>query len=105
MRDDPMKARALSIALGLLLALGALVPAFADAQGPPPAPPAASATAPAGPSPGVSQALEPKAIEVLKASSQRLAAARTMSFTAVASYESPSRLGPALVYTTADFVV
>jgi hypothetical protein len=44
--------------------------------------------------------LEPKAIEVLKASSQRLAAARAMRFTAVASYESPSRVGPALVYTT-----
>src|SRR5215475_13476756 len=45
-------------------------------------------------------ALEPKAIEILKASSAKLAAARTMSFTAVTSYESPSRLGPPLVYTT-----
>jgi hypothetical protein len=41
---------------------------------------------------------------VLKASSRRLAAARTMSFTAVASYESPSRPGPALVYTTRSLV-
>ena len=44
--------------------------------------------------------LEPRAIELLKASSGRLAAARTMSFTAVATYESPSRLGPPLAYTT-----
>jgi hypothetical protein len=44
--------------------------------------------------------LEPKAIEILKAACSRLAAARTMSFTAVVSYESPSRLGPPLVYTT-----
>jgi hypothetical protein len=44
--------------------------------------------------------LEPRAIDLLKAASSRLAAARTMSFTAVASYESPSRLGPPLVYTT-----
>lgn len=44
--------------------------------------------------------LEPKAIDILKAASSRLAAARTMSFTAVISYESPSRPGPALVYTT-----
>ena len=44
--------------------------------------------------------LEPKAIEILKAASSRLAAARTMSFTAVVSYESPSRLGTPLVYTT-----
>ena len=44
--------------------------------------------------------LEPRAIEILKASSARLAAARSMAFTAVVSYESPSRLGPPLVYAT-----
>jgi hypothetical protein len=44
--------------------------------------------------------IEARAIDVLKASSSRLAAARTMRFTAVASYESPSRIGPALVYMT-----
>jgi hypothetical protein len=48
----------------------------------------------------VGPALEPKAIDLLKASSSRLAAARSMTFTAVVSYESPSRLGPPLVYTT-----
>ena len=50
--------------------------------------------------PIVQMTLEPKAIEIIKASSSRLAAARTMSFTAVVSYESPSRLGTPLVYTT-----
>jgi hypothetical protein len=44
--------------------------------------------------------LEAKAIEILKASSSRLAAAHSMTFTAVTSYESPSRLGPPLIYTT-----
>ena len=44
--------------------------------------------------------LEPKAVDLLKASSATLAAADSMSFTAVVSYESPSLLGPALVYTT-----
>jgi hypothetical protein len=44
--------------------------------------------------------LEPKAMEIIKAVSDRLAAARTMSFTAVVSYESASRLGIPLVYTT-----
>ena len=44
--------------------------------------------------------LEPKAIDLLKAASSRLAAARAMKFMAVISYESPSRFGPALVYTT-----
>jgi hypothetical protein len=44
--------------------------------------------------------LEPRAIDILKAASARLAAAKTMSFTATVSYESPSRLGPPLVYST-----
>jgi hypothetical protein len=50
--------------------------------------------------PEVQLTLEPKALEILKAASSRLAAARTMRFTAVVSDESPSRLGPPLVYTT-----
>jgi len=44
--------------------------------------------------------LEPKAMEILKAACDRLAAARSMAFTAVATYESPSRLGPPLAYAT-----
>ena len=44
--------------------------------------------------------LEPKAIEILKAACDQLAAARAMSFTAVVTYESPSRLGTPLAYTT-----
>lgn len=44
--------------------------------------------------------LEPKAIDILKAASSRLAAAKSMAFTAVVSYESPSRLGTPLIYTT-----
>jgi len=43
--------------------------------------------------------LEPRAMDLLKAASQRLAAAKAMSFTAVVSYEHPSQLGPPLVYT------
>jgi hypothetical protein len=44
--------------------------------------------------------LEPRAIEILKAASAKLAAAQSMSFTAVASYEGPSLLGPPLIYST-----
>jgi hypothetical protein len=44
--------------------------------------------------------LEPKAIDILKATSDRLAAAHSMSFTAAVSYESPTRQGPPLVYAT-----
>jgi hypothetical protein len=50
--------------------------------------------------PPVKMELEPKAIDILKASSNRLAAARTMSFTAVVTYENPSRLGTPLAYMT-----
>ena len=44
--------------------------------------------------------LEPRAMDLLKAMSARLAAAKTLSFTAVADFEFPSKLGPPLVYTT-----
>jgi len=72
----------------LLVAVGA---GAVKAQSPPPNKPG---TAQAGP------ALEPKAIEILKASCARLAAAHSMSFTAEVTYESPSRLGMPLAYST-----
>ena len=50
--------------------------------------------------PAVRMTLEPKAITILKAACDRLAAAHTMRFTAVVDYESPSLLGTPLVYTT-----
>ena len=43
--------------------------------------------------------LEPKAMDLLKATSARLAAAKSMSFTATVGYEFPSKLGPPIVYT------
>jgi len=51
-------------------------------------------------SPAFLPGLEPRAIDILKAASARLAGAKAMAFTAVVSYESPSRLGPPLVYAT-----
>jgi len=45
-------------------------------------------------------ALDDKAVALLKAMSARLAAAQTLAFTAVSTYESPSRMGLPLVYTT-----
>jgi hypothetical protein len=99
MRRDLVVARTLLVALSLL---GALSASAQQPPGTPSTPAPAPSTPPAVP-PGT-PALEPKAIEVLKASSSRLAAARTLSFTAVASYESPSRVGPALVYTMRSLV-
>ncbi len=62
-------------------------------------PPKKKAAPPAKPAPTAAPpALEPKAIELLKATSDRLAAARTLAFTAVETYESPSRQGHPLVF-------
>lgn len=45
-------------------------------------------------------ALEPKAIDLLKAASSRLAAAHSVAFTAVEIFEHPSRHGHPLAYST-----
>jgi hypothetical protein len=88
--------RALLLAVGMALAAGANAQ---SAQHAPKAPKAAkSAKKPSAPA--IQAGLEPKAIDILKGASARLAAAKSMAFTAVVSYESPSRLGPPLVYST-----
>lgn len=89
----------------LLLAVGVLFVAGSAAQQAPSAQPSSKAAKPVKPlkKPVASTAdmkLEPRAIDILKAASARLAAAKSMTFTAVISYESPSRLGPPLVYAT-----
>jgi hypothetical protein len=84
----------------LLLAVGVILATNAGAQSQQAPPTQTQTSEPRAAEP----ALEPKAIEMLKVSSSRLAAARTMRFTAVTSYESPSRLGPPLVYTTTSEV-
>jgi len=83
-------------ALGTIVAAGG---AFAQqsqqpAKPPPSKAPPKSAVAPYEPG------LQPRAIEILKAASARLAAANSMAFTAVVSYEGPSLLGPPLIYST-----
>jgi hypothetical protein len=49
--------------------------------------------------------IEPKAIDLLHAMSTALTGASSMSFTAIASYESSSSVGPALVYSTTSDVL
>lgn len=89
-------------ATALLLAALALPGPAALAQAPQAAPPAAAA--PAEPparhlSPRVE--LEPRAMAILKGMCDRLTAARSLSFNAVATYESPARTGHPLAYATA----
>lgn len=98
------KASALCVLAG---GLGLALPAAAQtaAAAAPPAKaavkPAAKPAAKSAPkSPALPMVMEPRALDLLKAMSARLAAARTLSFTAVAAFEFPSRYGPALVYST-----
>lgn len=97
-----MMVRDKSFGWALLLGLSMFLSANAGAQQPQPAPPASRPAEPPGQAvaPAVEPVVEPRAIDLLKASSSRLAAARSMRFTAVVSYESPSRPGPPLVYAT-----
>jgi hypothetical protein len=79
-----------NIVIGLCAGLLALVtaPVAAPVQNAPA--PAATASAPV---------MEPKAIEVLKAASDKLKAANTLEFTAVSTYERAARNGQPLYYS------
>ncbi len=66
---------------------------------PPAAATKAAATSKKAAKPSLQPVLEQRAVDLLQAMSARLAAAKSLSFTAVASYEYPSRLGPPIVYT------
>jgi len=93
--------RALAIAAGLTMAATAGAQTAAPAAPAKPAP-AAKATKPAAKKPapsGFKYVVEPRAMDLLKATSARLAAAKSLSFTATVGYEYPSKAGPALVYT------
>jgi len=92
---------------GLALLAGLMLAATAGAQT---AAPAAAAAAPAPAAkarpatkkpaaPAYKLVIEPKAMDLLKATSARLAAAKSMSFTATVGYEFPSKLGPPIAYT------
>ena len=96
-------ARTVTLIAGLALTCGA------GAQSPAPnakaATPSATASKASKPAmkytpPDFKLVLEPRAMDLLKATSTKLAAAKSMSFTATVSYEYPSKLGPAVVYTS-----
>ncbi len=100
-----MRLNVVTVVLVLACCLGLPLSGVAQTGAPSAAPPASKATKPA-PKPAARPAaaefkmvLEPRAMELLKAMSQRLAAARTLAFTATAGFEFPSKLGPPIVYT------
>jgi len=85
----------LPIAGAVFLAMAGAPIAPAVAQAPKmPAPPAGMAAAPAHPD------IDPAALAILKATSQRLTSAKTLAFTAISTYESPARNGQPLYYMT-----
>lgn len=101
------KSKPLGCVLMLALALVVFLAASGNAQQSRQAPKAskpAKAQSKEAPPP-VQLTLEPKAIDLLKEACNTLAAARSMSFTAVVTYENPSRLGTPLAYTTKSQVV
>jgi hypothetical protein len=96
-----------AICVGAAVALGITAASEAAAQQPPPttsspapATQAPAISAPTAPQPGV----EPNAVAILKAMSEKLAAAKTISLTAVNTYESPAVNGQPLYYTTVSQV-
>jgi hypothetical protein len=99
MRGFNCSARVLALAAGLAVAAnaGAQTPP-APAKAAAPAKTAKAAKKPAAPA--FKLILEPRAMDLLRATSARLAAAKSMSFTAVVGYEYPSKLGPPIVYST-----
>src|SRR5438067_4735209 len=101
MRHDSMMIANTCRWCALLLAVGVVL-TIPTAQSKPPAgkKKAKPAAAEASPAPEATPSLEPKAIEVLKSASNRLAAARTLKFNAVHFYESSSRHGHPLAFTT-----
>jgi hypothetical protein len=85
------------LTLGVAASGQATAPAAAAAK------PAATAKKPAAKKPAAQKfklILEPRAMDLLKAVSDKLVAAKAMSFTAVVAYEYPSKLGPPIVYST-----
>ncbi|MDM0075560.1 DUF2092 domain-containing protein [Variovorax sp. J2P1-59] len=95
-----MKRRYQLFAKAMLLAASVAFVAGANAQG---APAKASATRAKAVRPAPE--LEAKAMDLLRAMGSALTASSSMAFTAIATYESPSSVGPPLAFTTTSEVL
>jgi hypothetical protein len=101
MKSKPSRIAASAAATALMLGLFAGNGAWAQASAPAAARPAQAAKPAAKAKPKAVPApllIEARAMDMIKATSARLAAARSMSFTAIVNVEFPSRLGPPLAY-------
>ena len=86
----------ITVMAGLAAAALSIWIASQSVQAQPAATPAPAAT----PNLGAKIEIDPAAMAIVKAMSDKLAAAKSMSFTAIATYESPDRLGLPLAYAT-----
>ena len=93
--QNKMIRRGLLLASLILLAIGGAIVEGAQQGAKKPAKSSAKKA-----SPPAKLVIEEKATDILKAASSRLVAAKSMTFTAVVSYEQPSLIGPPIVYTT-----
>ncbi|MDM0109814.1 DUF2092 domain-containing protein [Variovorax sp. J22R24] len=84
----------------LLVAMSLAFVAEASAQRAP-----AAASAPKSKAARPAPQLEARAMELLRAMSSALTASSSMAFTAVATYESPTSIGPPLAFTTTSEVL
>jgi hypothetical protein len=85
-----------AIALTAALTAFAVAPAALAQNAPATPPPAAGPAEQKPPAP----TLEPRAVEILKAASAKLASAKTMAFTAISTYERSARNGQPLYYSS-----
>ncbi|MDM0001657.1 DUF2092 domain-containing protein [Variovorax sp. J22P240] len=95
-----MKCRFQLLAQALLFAASVTFVIGAHAQATP-----AKASAPKSKAASAAPQLEAKVMELLRAMSGALTASSSMAFTAVATYESPSTVGPPLAFTTTSEVL
>lgn len=93
--------RGLALLAGLMLAatVGAQTADSTPAPAPQPAKTAVKKPAKKPAAPAYKLVIEPKAMDLLKEMSAKLAAAKSMMFTATVGYEFPSKLGPPIAYT------
>lgn len=99
-----MKASIVACVFAASLAMSAPL-ALAQQQQQPSAAPSAPTAPAAPPKLNLKVELEPAAMALVKAMSDKLAAAKTMSFTAITGYESPARTGEPLLYMTLSQIV
>lgn len=96
-----MKSRSRVLAAALLLAASLTVAVGAHAQNAP----AKASTPKGGSAAKAAPELEAKAMDLLRAMSAALTGASSLSFTAVATYESPTSIGPPLAFSSTSEVL